>query len=71
MGLADFLVESGDAFKKAEEIAKKIAAMPPLAVVATKESINAVSNALNHVGSFMDLDQSTLAVVLGQMNRAI
>lgn len=70
-GLVDFLVESGDAFSKAEEIAKKISAMPPFAVVTAKESINAISNALNHVGSFMDLDLSTLAVVSGQMNRSI
>lgn len=70
-GLVNFLVEDGGAFSKAEEIAKKISAMPPFAVVTAKESINAVSNALNHVGSFMDLDLSTLAVVSGQMNRAI
>ena len=70
-GLVDFLVESGDAFRKAEEIAKKIAAMPPLAVATTKEAINAVSNALNHVGSFMEVDLSSLAVVSGQMNRSI
>jgi enoyl-CoA hydratase/carnithine racemase len=39
-------------------MAEKIAQMPPLPVKMTKQSINAIANALNHVSSYMDTDQS-------------
>ena len=68
-GLADELAPSGKAMARAEELAKKIAAMPFPAVAMTKESVNASANALNHAASYMDADQSTLIVLSGEMKR--
>ncbi len=68
-GLADEITPSGQAMARAEELAQKIAAMPFPAVAMTKESVNASANALNHMASFMDADQSALTMLSGEMKR--
>lgn len=59
-GIVDFLVPDGTARSYAESLAKRVAAMPDVAVRMSKQNINAVANALNHLGSYMDLDQAML-----------
>lgn len=68
-GLADDITPPGNAMARAEELARKIAAMPFPAVAMTKESVNASANALNHATSFMDADQSALTMLSGEMKR--
>jgi enoyl-CoA hydratase/carnithine racemase len=57
-GFAQELADDGKALDSALNMAEKIAQMPPLPVKMTKQSINAIANALNHVSSYMDTDQS-------------
>jgi enoyl-CoA hydratase/carnithine racemase len=62
-GLADWVVDDGQAFEAALALADKIAAHPPIPVAMTKESINAHATALNRVASYMDHDQLTLTTL--------
>jgi enoyl-CoA hydratase len=59
-GLADWIAPDGDAAAHAAEIASKVAKNPGAVVRMTKQHINAYANALNHVSSFMDVDQALL-----------
>jgi enoyl-CoA hydratase len=59
-GLADFVVPQGDALSRAVALAERVVSMPKLAVRVTKQSANAYANTLNHVASYMDVDQSVL-----------
>ncbi|MGY6269479.1 enoyl-CoA hydratase/isomerase family protein [Achromobacter denitrificans] len=59
-GVADFVVPDGEARAHAQELAGRISRMPDLAVRMSKQSINAYANALNHLGSHMDVDQAML-----------
>lgn len=59
-GLADAVAPDGGVLDAALDMAGKIAAMPPLPVKMTKQSINAAANALNHAASYMDGDQFAL-----------
>ena len=59
-GMADEKVDAGDSHDEALDWARKLAALPPLPVRMTKESINATANALNHATTFMDRDQYLL-----------
>lgn len=59
-GLADFVVPDGAARAHAQALAERISKMPDLAVRMSKQSINAYANALNHLGSHMDVDQAML-----------
>lgn len=60
-GMIDFITEDGGAQAKGIELAKKVAALPPISVRMSKESINMTANALNAATSFMDRDQFMLA----------
>ncbi len=62
-GLADWVTEDGQALREALAIAEKIAAQPPLPIFMTKKSINVHATALNHLASYMDDDQFTLATL--------
>ena len=62
-GLADWVVDDGQAFDEAMVVAQKISAQPPVPVFMTKESINAHATALNRVASYMDHDQFTLTTL--------
>lgn len=59
-GMVDELVRAGAAQTAAMVWANKVAALPPLPVRMTKESINATANANHHATSFMDRDQFLL-----------
>src|SRR5690606_23475728 len=59
-GIVDFLVADGSARSHAESLAQRVAGMPAVAVRMSKQNINAVANALNHLGSHMDADQAML-----------
>ena len=56
-GMADELVARGDALTAARSWAAKVAALPPIPIRMTKESVNAVAAATAHASSFMDRDQ--------------
>jgi enoyl-CoA hydratase len=60
-GLVDYLSPPGEALSAAQELAAKVAAMPPLPVRMAKRAINTSANALNDATSFMDVDQFMLA----------
>ena len=62
-GLADWVVDEGQALQEALALAEKVAAQPPIPVAMTKEAINAQATALNHVASYMDYDQFTLTTL--------
>lgn len=59
-GLVDELADDGKAVDGALALARAAAAMPGEIVTMSKEAINATSNALNHMASFMDSDVSLL-----------
>jgi enoyl-CoA hydratase len=56
-GMVDFLTKDGKTIDKAIELAEKVAALPPISVRMSKESINMTANALNHTATYMDRDQ--------------
>ena len=59
-GLAEEVAPPGKALVAAREMARKIAAKPPLPVAMTKESVNRCSAALDRCGVYMDGDQFLL-----------
>lgn len=59
-GLADWLTPRGGALEKAMELARQVCKAPSHAVRMSKQSVNAHANALNHVATFMDVDQALL-----------
>jgi enoyl-CoA hydratase len=60
-GLADWLSEPGQTVSLAQELAANVAASPAAVIRMTKQSVNAYANALNHVATFMDVDQALLS----------
>jgi enoyl-CoA hydratase len=62
-GLADWVVDDGQALTHAMSIARKVAEMPPLPVYMTKKSINVHATALNRLASYMDDDQFALTTL--------
>ena len=66
-GLADWLTTSGQATEFAKKQAERVAKSPSHVVKMSKQSVNAFANALNHVGTFMDVDQ---AMLCGQSTEA-
>ena len=61
IGLVDYTAPAGRALAKAREIAAHTLAMPAAAVRMSKESVNAVATALNHLSGYMAHDQLALA----------
>lgn len=62
MGLVDELAPPGQALAAAERLAARTLAMPAVAVRMSKETANAVSTALYHLGGHMAHDQIALAI---------
>lgn len=56
-GLVDWVVDDGKAVSKALELAKRLGNTTDAIVKMTKQAVNAHDHALNHVASYMDLDQ--------------
>jgi enoyl-CoA hydratase/carnithine racemase len=59
-GLVEAVADDGRAVSEAMEWAEKIAAMPPLPVRMTKQTINMASTAFDNAVSHMDVDQFML-----------
>ncbi|MCB1534805.1 MAG: enoyl-CoA hydratase/isomerase family protein, partial [Rhodoblastus sp.] len=59
-GLAEEVVEDGQAFAAAFAFAERIAAQPPIPTMMTKTTVNRLSGALDDLASHMDRDQFTL-----------
>jgi len=59
-GLVDFVTAKGQSLAKAQELAAKIVALPPLPVRMSKQAVNAHAYALNYASSFMDREQYAL-----------
>jgi enoyl-CoA hydratase/carnithine racemase len=60
-GLADHVVDNGQATARAQAWAHELAALPPVAVRMTKQTISAISEALAPLATHMDRDQFLLA----------
>jgi len=60
-GMADEVAGKGQALEAARRWAAKVAALPPIPVRMTKESVNAAALATAHASTFMDRDQYLLA----------
>lgn len=61
IGLVDHDAPAGQALARARELAAATLAMPAAAVRMSKESVNAVANALHHATGYMAHDQIALA----------
>ena len=59
-GLAEEVVEDGQAFAAAFAFAERIAAQPPIPTMMTKTTVNRLSGALDDLASHMDRDQFAL-----------
>ncbi len=70
-GLVDGITEDGQAVAQAVELARRIAEMPPLPAKMTKQSINAIANALDNSTSYMDADQFMLCQMTQDQTEAI
>jgi enoyl-CoA hydratase len=70
-GLADEVSADGEALIQAIRLAEPIAELPPLPAKMTKQSINAVTNALDNVASYMDGDQFMLCQMTQDQGEAI
>ncbi len=62
-GFAQRLCPDGEAINEAKKIAEKVAKMPPIPVMMTKQSINALTTALDRAVSHMDTDQFILSTM--------
>ena len=60
-GLVEQVADPGHAFDAAMELARKVAAQPPLSVAMTKLTVNRLAHALDDLASHMDVDQFALA----------
>lgn len=56
-GLVDWVVDDGNAKQQALSLAKQVSKTTGVIVKMTKQGVNAHSNALNHLSSYMDIDQ--------------
>ena len=70
-GLADEVVDAGQALDAARRWAEKVAKLPPNAVRMSKQGVNAAANALHQATTFMDLDQYALATTSEDYREAI
>ena len=61
VGLADYLVDDGQAQAQALALAQRVVELPEVAVSMSKQAVNASANALNHLASYMVSDQLALA----------
>ncbi|MGB6056392.1 MAG: enoyl-CoA hydratase/isomerase family protein [Burkholderiaceae bacterium] len=56
-GLVDWVVDDGSAKREALALAERVGRTTGVIVKMTKQSVNAHSNALSHLSSYMDIDQ--------------
>lgn len=62
-GLVEEVVADGSVFETARNFADRIAAQPPIPVRMTKQSVNALSTALDDLSAHMDVDQYALSTM--------
>ena len=60
-GLVDEVTAPGESLAAATSLADRYAALPPIPLRMTKQSINAAAHALNYATSYMDRDQFLLS----------
>lgn len=60
LGLIDFIVPAGTALDKALSLAEKVNQNSRLVTTLTKHNVNTYANALGHLTTHMDIDQSVL-----------
>ena len=60
-GLVDYVAEPAGALAQAVTVAHTVCERPAVTVRMVKEAVNATANALHHVSSFADADQSQLS----------
>ncbi|MEO1324000.1 MAG: enoyl-CoA hydratase/isomerase family protein [Pseudomonadota bacterium] len=70
-GLVDQVTEQGRALEAAQELARRYATVPPIALRMTKQAINVAAMPLGHATSFMDRDQFAYASTTGDQAEAI
>lgn len=70
MGLVDHVAPRGQAMVRARELAAQVLARPAAAVRMSKESVNAVANALHHAAGYMAHDQIALAAASDESRAA-
>lgn len=70
-GLVEEVVEDGSALEAAMAMARKFAALPPVAVRMSKQSIDMAAKALNQAVTYMDRDQFALAATSKDQQEAI
>jgi len=61
-GLVEDTVPAGQALDAALDLARRVAALPPVGVRMTKQSVDAAAKALNYTASYMDRDQFALTL---------
>ncbi len=69
-GLVDYVAEPAGALAKAVAVAHAVCERPAVTVRMVKEAVNATANALHHVSSFADADQSQLSGQFAAARRA-
>lgn len=70
LGLVDHLAPKGQALQRAKQLAAQVLDKPAVAVRMSKESVNAVANALHHVSGYMAHDQIALAAASAESKAA-
>lgn len=70
-GLADEVTEDGKALAGAQDLARRIAALPPVPVRMSKQSIDMAAKALNLATTYMDRDQFALAAMSEDQREAV
>ena len=70
-GLVERVVARGHALDTAMDLARRIAALPPVGVRMTKQSVDAAAKALNHTATYMDRDQFALTLTGEDQQEAV
>lgn len=70
-GLVERVAPRGGALDAALDLARRIAALPPVSVRMTKQSVDAAAKALNHVATYMDRDQFALTLTGEDQREAV
>lgn len=70
-GLVEYVVDDGAALGEAQALAQKFAALPPLPVRMSKQSIDMAAKALNAAVTYMDRDQFALAATSKDQQEAV
>lgn len=70
-GLVERVVKAGHALDAATDLARRIAALPPVGVRMTKQSVDAAAKALNYTATYMDRDQFALTLTGEDQQEAV